>query len=296
MKALGLQTVALAGIEVGERLRAIDEGHARLPAENIRQTGRLRQPIEVRTQKGRKGQKPYRLIAGGHRWWAAHQILGWTEIEAFVFEADDEARLAEIDENLMRHDLNPLDRGVFLAERETVYLRLHPETGHGGDRGNQHTGGKARQTGIVSFCQDTAERCGWTARTIQRALKVGSLPLEIRARVAGTWLSRHQNELLDLADTPADRRMAVVNLLLAEDAQVKTVKAAEKLLAGTAAAVSDDRAKKIGALNKAWARAMRPGRKAWLAQLEPGEMAELVALLDELGHLAIPALADVEEA
>lgn len=288
MRALGLQTIALDDIDAEDRLRSIDEGHAQLLADNIRETGRLRQPIEVRRIKACGDAKPYRLIAGGHRWRAA-QILGFKEIDAFVFEgSDDEARLAEIDENLVRHDLNPLDRGVFLAEREALYRRLYPEAGQGGDRGNQHTGGKPRQNDIVSFCQDTAERCGWTARTIQRALKVGSLPHDVRSRIAGTWLARNQSELLDLADTPADKRMAVVNLLLAEGSGIKTVKAAERHLDGAVAPVSDDRAAKIGALNKAWARAMKPGRKAWLAQLRPEELDELLALLSELGHLQAP--------
>jgi len=274
LKALGLQTIALADIDFGDRLRAVDEAHARLLAENIRETGRIRQPIEIRKVRARQGGKPFVLIAGGHRLYAAG-LLSWTQIDAFVFEAsDDEARLAEIDENLVRHDLNPLDRGVFLAQREEVYLRLHPETGQGGDCGNQHTGGKARQDDIVSFCQDTAQRCGWTARTIQRALQVGSLPPEVRARLAGTYLARNQAELLALVKVEPALQLAVINMLLAENSPAKSVAAAARILSGTRAPEIPASEAAFQKLLAVWRRADSGARRAFLAHLrETGQLA-----------------------
>lgn len=127
MKELGLQTIRVADIDVVDRLRHVDENHAQMLAQNIKETG-LRSPIEVRVNK--KGDR-FTLIAGGHRL-KATQINEMVEIKAFVFEAtDDEARLYEIDENLIRHDLNPLDRAVFMAERKRLYEALHPETAAG---------------------------------------------------------------------------------------------------------------------------------------------------------------------
>lgn len=46
--------------------------------------------------------------------------------------------------------------GIQHAERKAIYERLHPEAKHGGDRGNQHTGGKSRQTDNLSTCQSYA--------------------------------------------------------------------------------------------------------------------------------------------
>jgi len=281
MKFLGNQSLKVDDIDVSDRLRAIDEGHASLLAENIRETGRLRHPIEVRKHKARKGKKPFGLMAGGHRWWAVARILGWEEIECAVFEADDdEARLAEIDENLVRHDLNPLDRAVFLAERKAIYERLHPDTVAG------VAGGKARQgtaTEIISFARDTAERCGITDRTVRTAVMIAnSLPPEIRTRLAGTKLAKNQSELVALTRIPAMQRLAAIDLVLDETSKINSVKAAARELDGAADPVSDDRQKKIDALNGAWNRAKRPGRKAWLAQLRPAELAELRELLAEI--------------
>ncbi|MBF0306943.1 MAG: ParB N-terminal domain-containing protein [Alphaproteobacteria bacterium] len=274
MRHLGLRTIALNEIDDSDRLRAIDEDRARLLAENIADTGHLRQPIEIQLKGGL-----YRLIAGGHRLRAAH-ILGWTHISAFVFNATaDEARLLEIDENIQRNELNPLDRAVFLAERERVYLRLNPQAGHGGARGNQYTGGKKRQDDIVSFCQNTAERCGITPRTIARAKRIAGLSADLRDRLAGTWLAKHQAALLALVATPEDERAAVVDLLLSGVA--KTVAEARAKLANAADPLSDDRQKKVDALRRAWNRAMRPGRKAWVAQMREEDLVELRALVAE---------------
>ncbi|SDH89442.1 ParB N-terminal domain-containing protein, partial [Roseospirillum parvum] len=196
MKELGLNTVALSAVDVGDRLRAVDEAYAHLLAENIAEVGCLRQPIEVR----RLTAKTYRLIAGAHRLRAA-ELLGWSDIPAFVYQGSDEAaRLREIDENLVRHELNPLDRAVFLAQRKEVYERLHPEAKHGAQGGR---GSKRNENDIMSFSKDTAERCGLTDRTIQRAVSIATgLAPDVRRALVGTPLARAQKELLDLARLP----------------------------------------------------------------------------------------------
>jgi ParB family chromosome partitioning protein len=285
MKPLGLQTIPLAQIDVSGRLRQVDPDHAALLAENIRQTGHLRQPPEVRKLK--KG--GFKLIAGGHRL-AAAGLLGWTEIEAFVFElGDDEARLAEIDENLVRHDLNPLDRAVFLAERKALYEKLHPDTVAG------VAGGKARQgsaTEIISFARDTAERCGITERAVQLSVMIASrLAPEIRARIAGTWVAKKQSELLALVKVEPSKRLAVLDLVLGDDAPANTVKAALRLVDGASSPVSDDREKKLAALRKAWDRGGAKVHRAWLRDLmDEDRLDELLKALAE----AVP-LSDLRE-
>lgn len=277
MKPLGLQSIPIADIDASDRLRGIDEAYAQLLAENIRQTGRLRQPVEVRTIKNGR----FRLIAGGHRL-RAQTINGETVIDAFVFEATaDQARLAEIDENLVRHDLNPLDRAVFLAERKALYEKLHPETKHGAQGGR---GGQRNENDTMSFSKDTAERCGLDERTIQRAVMIASrLAPEIRTRIAGTWIARKQSELLALAAVEPSKRLAVIERLLAEDATVSTVKAAERLVSGAAEPVSDDQEKKVAALRKAWDRAAKSGRRAWLLEMQAeGRLDEIAGLLAEI--------------
>lgn len=279
MKPLGERKIRLAEIGLSDRLRPIDDAHAALIAENIRACGRMLQRILVRPNPAHGATPSYWLIAGGHRYRAA-QMLGWEWIEADAVEAsDDEARLAEIDENLVRHELNPLDRAVFLAERKALYERLHPDTRAG------VAGGKARQgaaTDIMSFARDTAERCGLDERTIQRAVMIASrLDPALRARIAGTALAKNQSELLALVKVEPSRRLHVVDLLLTEGTTVRTVSAAARLLDGAAAPATDDREKKVAALRKAWNRAGATARRQWLEELAAdGQANALRAMID----------------
>ena len=258
MRSLGLQDITIADIDAGVRLRAVDGGYTALLAENIRETGYLRQPIEVRMAKG----GGFGLIAGAHRL-AACASLGWSVIPAFVFEAtDDEARIAEIDESLVRHELNPLDRAVFLFERKAIYERLNPQTKAG------VAGGKARQgaaSEIVSFARDTAERVGLTDRTIQLAVKIATgLAPDVRAAVAGTPLAKTQAELLALARmAPADQR-AVLAMLLCVPPKAKSVREAGALLRNRPARAADG----CSRLLTAWRHAGAADRRAFVAFLQ----------------------------
>jgi hypothetical protein len=80
----------------------------------------------------------------------------------------DQARVAEIDENLIRADLTPSERAVHHAERKALYLKLHPETKHGGAPGKAGGGKKAKDAKLVSFVKDTAKKTGKAKRTIAR--------------------------------------------------------------------------------------------------------------------------------
>lgn len=255
MKNLGLQTIPVDKIDTSFRLRAVDDGYAAALAENIQQVGRLRQPIEVRKDK-----KGYRLIAGGHRL-AAVIKLEWAEVEAFVYDAtEDEARLAEIDENLVRHELNPLDRATFLAERKQVYERLHPEAKQGANGGR---GGQRNEKDTMSFSNDTAERLGINRKTIDRAVSIArDLAPDVKAALVGTPLAMVQKELLALAKLPPAEQRAVLPLLLGKEPKAKTVQQAHAQFTGRALAVSaPDGFQK---LQTAWRHATLVERQAFL--------------------------------
>lgn len=262
MNFYGLQTIAVAAIDFGDRLRSIDENYANLLAENIAQAGRLRQPIEVRG-KG-KNADTFLLIAGGHRLRAA-QIMNWATIDAFVYEADDDkARMAEIDENLVRHDLNPLDRAVFMFQRKEIYERLHPEAKHGAQGGR---GSKRNENDTMSFSKNTAEKCGWTERTIQRAVLIaGKLAPDVRATLPGTELAKSQSELLTLAKLGHGEQRRALELLLGDQPKAKTMAAAIKLIKGVrdSGPTGDDGFK---ALVAKWGRATPREREAFLQHL-----------------------------
>lgn len=168
MQTLGNEEVRLDAIRMPQRLRRVDEAWVEALAASIERNG-LQQPIQVAC--GPDG--GFRLVAGAHRY-AAVQWLGRDTIAAQVIDVtDDEARLLEIDENLFRRELSYYDRAKFLAERQAVWERLHPETKRG------VAGGKARQrkegapaTAMIAFAGSAAERVGLSERSIQEAVKL----------------------------------------------------------------------------------------------------------------------------
>lgn len=120
----------------------------------------------------------YTLIAGLHRLEAA-KLLGWTEIECMVSSLDGLlAELAEIDENFVRAELNPIDSGTLFLRRKEIYEILHPETKatyEGGEfRGNQHQKVVAARSAATtkSFIQDASEKTGKAPRTIREEIQI----------------------------------------------------------------------------------------------------------------------------
>lgn len=209
-------------------------------AESMKEIG-LRTPITVRSVMkiiNGRDQPAWEIVAGHHRYEAAVR-LGWREIEAIEFDgAELDAELWEIDENLMRSELTEMERARALARRKEIYEIKHPETRQGGDRGNQHTGG--RQNDKMSFSQQTAAKIGKTAKTVERSVRIGErLTPEAEDAAKKLGLDDHQAALLDAAkaDTPdaqvarlvevRKRKEARKDLDAATDAVVKKDAAAD---------------------------------------------------------------------
>lgn len=208
--------IPLASIEVGsDRARAIDPAWVEGLAGSIREQGLL-QPVVVRQTEG-----GYRLVAGHHRV-EAFRLLERERIPAILSDAtsDDEARLAEVMENLGRHDLIALDRCHHLFELKQVWERMYPQAKHGGDR---KSGAINRQSlpldpdapEIFGFSDAIAEKIGLSARSIRLAVKIwtGLVPT-VRSRLAGTDLAHKQTELKALSELPATRQIKVLDAIL----------------------------------------------------------------------------------
>jgi ParB family chromosome partitioning protein len=152
-----VRNIAVASIKVGKRMRPL--GDIAALVESIKEVGLLN-PILI--TQGR------RLISGLHRL-AAFKALGRRTIPCIILSvSEQEAQLREIDENLARNDLTLLERAEHLLRRKQLYEELHPELRNGGDRGNQHIGGKSCQNDKLSFCQTAATLTGQSSRTAQR--------------------------------------------------------------------------------------------------------------------------------
>lgn len=148
--------------------RQIDEATVVGLVDSIGAVG-LINPIRVRIVDDQ-----WEVVAGHHRL-AACKRLGLVEIAADVIEADDlHAELAMIDENLCRAELSPADRAVWTARRKAIYLEMHPETGHGGDRKSD----QVENISTRSFAADTAERTGQTDRIVRMYAERGEKVIE----------------------------------------------------------------------------------------------------------------------
>lgn len=212
MQPVGIEEVDIAAIRMPERLRRVDEAWVEALAQSIARNG-LQQPVQLARDAG----GGLRLVAGAHRL-AALQRLGRETVAALIVEAsEDEARLLEIDENLFRRELSAFDRAKFLAERQAIWERLHPETRRG------VAGGKARQgsaTENISFAASAAERTGLTERSIRLAIKLWrDLSPEARALIDGTELAENGALLRRIGALPPHRQVHLVRERLAGPAR-----------------------------------------------------------------------------
>lgn len=232
--------IPLASIEVGnDRARDLEPAWAEALASLIGAQG-LMQPIIVRTIEGEF--RKYRLVAGLHRI-EAFRLNGCETIPAFLSSAasDDEARLEEVMENLGRYELIALDRCRHLYELKQIHERKYPHAKRGGDRGNQHTGGKsptwafgADAPEVFGFAKATAEKIGLSQTRIKEAVKIWTeLVPSVRAKLAGSDLARKMTELKALSELPAPRQIKVIDLILSPDQpEVKSVSDALAFLEG----------------------------------------------------------------
>ncbi len=262
------KTLRIDTIDASDRLRPVEPSHVALIAASIEERG-LEQPIIVRPVGD-----GYKLTIGAHRLAAAKE-LGWTELQVgsqvIIREEDDlDAKISEIDENLARHELNALDRALFLAERKRVYEEKQRGRGRGGDRKSDKFREEIKSQSLridlsPRFTEEAAERVGLSERTVQLALRIASgLDREAMQALRGTRIERNQAELLALVDlTVAQQRAAAKEIA----SGIKTVREA-RVTIGVDKPVSDDpQGRAYAALLAAWAKADAKTKKAFLKDI-----------------------------
>lgn len=167
--SVSTKLIKIENIEVGVRLRELQPLAVEVIAESIVDGG-LQQPIMIRP----KPKGGYILVFGRHRL-EAERKLGSKTIECRITEMnDDQARLAEIDENLYRSNLSKKEIAYHIAERKKVYEKLYPQTKQGGASGKAGGGKKANNDKVSSFAEDTAKKMGVSKRTVERAVAKAS--------------------------------------------------------------------------------------------------------------------------
>lgn len=203
--------IKISEIKVGPRLRAVNPDWVEALSVSIAANG-LQSPILVRM-----GEDGFDLVAGANRLQAT-ELLGAVEIAANIrFMSDDQARLAEIDENLIRSELTVLDRAISLTERKEIHERIYPETKHGGDRTEQ-VGNNANlldgEERPLRFTEDAAARTGLGEAQIQRAVRLAKrLSPEVIAALNGMEIADNEAQLLRLIKSPPEEQMGVIQIM-----------------------------------------------------------------------------------
>ncbi len=253
-----LLELPLASIEVGrDRARPIDPAWVEALAGSIREQG-LMQPIVVHADD-----EGHHLVAGHHRL-EAFRLLGRETIPAVMLGAmtADEAKLAEVMENLGRNELIALDRCHHLYELKQVWERLYPETKNGGDPATKAAMAARTQSlrsgegapEIFGFARANAEKIGLSKRSIEMAVRIwtGLVPT-VRARLVGTDTATRQTELKALSELAASRQIRVLDLILGDEPPQNVAQALEFLQNGTAPDAFERRflsvSRSIGALD-----------------------------------------------
>ena len=310
--------IGLDQIAIGPRLREVDEAVVERLAESMDRIG-LQNPVQVRHNFGidpdtgeydrgldRGG---FALVAGAHRIEAARR-LGWGRIEAFVLDdpSPDELALVEVDENLVRSELTPLDRGRFVARREELRMKLHPEAQHGGDRKSMEYREKIKFrepdfdfSPAPTFLEETASRTGFSTTTVARARRIGKgiLP-ELQDELDGTPIAHREDDLYRLSGlSEAQQQRALERLREAEEPPERLSELVRKTDAPPAPARQPTPAQRFGKLESVWAHIPRHHRVTALHRLclliDARQRSALVeALRTGLGPGALPRHEDTD--
>jgi ParB family chromosome partitioning protein len=189
-----IMKIRLATIGISPKLRAINDKAVDALAESISRIGLL-QPIGITADK--------QLIYGRRRVAACLQ-LGHEMIPAVILDLDDmEAKLAEIDENLIRSPLSKAERIKALQRRKEIYEAMHPET-------KKPKGGRPKKNSAETapFSEDTAKATGKSKRSVQADVALSKkLDDEAVKIIADTPVANKKTELAKLAAlSPDDQR------------------------------------------------------------------------------------------
>lgn len=276
--------VAIAEIEIGERVRPISEATVRALLEVIGEYGFT---VPILIQKRKTG---LRLIDGAHRLESMRR-RGELVIPACVRACPDaEARELETTQNLAGASLSPLDDALFLAAYARAYEERHPETKRGvaGALGRH---GSANE--LSSFADLVAEKRAITARQVQKMVKAGrALSRDDATRLRAAPQKVTLSDLLTLARVPTEKRDGAIALFAIGG------KIADALRTPSAAP-EDPVEEEFNALRASWERASEAARRRFVAEFHAAlsarvrDEAERRIVNGRLGEAPESAAADI---
>jgi ParB family transcriptional regulator, chromosome partitioning protein len=191
-------------IRIGGHRRPVKGEKVKELQESIRTNGLLN-PITV--------DQELNLVAGLHRLTAC-KLLGLETVECHIvnYENSDQARLAEIDENLIRNELEPLERSELWLERDQILERMGVRAKVGD---NQYTVKAGEMVSPpLKRTAELAKEVGYSERTFQHGKQIAKcIHPEVKAIIKGSPIAESPTALLKIARAGSKER------LLAEESQ-----------------------------------------------------------------------------
>lgn len=213
-------------IDCDRRLRPASEPHVEMLIASISRAAEagighdgLREPIEVCPLESgidKKG-RGYALISGLHRLEACRR-LGRDSIAAVEYDIGQlEADLLEVEENLVRADLNALDRAFFVKRFREMFEAAYGVVERGGDQSSN----------VELWSEAAQERLGLGKTASHRNLRIANgLHPQAVARLRGTGWDENQKALLELAGIPTEQQAVVLDRLLDPENPCQTMREA----------------------------------------------------------------------
>ncbi len=204
--------VAIDKVSIGPNRRPLKDHKVAELMQSIRANGLLN-PITL--------DQNLTLIAGLHRLTAC-KLLGLTQIECHVVTCtdDDHARLAEIDENLIRNELEALERSELWLERDQILermgLRARPGDNQYTQRPREPKSSKPKASGAgggetssppARTTLELAKEAGYTDRTFQQGKQIArDIAPQVKEVIRGTPAAKSPKTLLKIARAGGEAR------------------------------------------------------------------------------------------
>jgi len=190
--------IPIDNIKINRRMRRTDEDRIQDLSQSILNVGLLH-PISVAYKNDN-----YILLSGLHRL-EAFKILGRSNIPATVRESNEHIdQLIEVEENLVRSELNAIQTAEHIIKREELLITLGKKAVVGN---NQYSEDKITN-------EDLARQMGYTKRTYQYKRSVANLNPEVKDLLSETKFADNLMDMVKLQKEPDHIQLEVANLLM----------------------------------------------------------------------------------
>lgn len=209
--------IEIAAIDVVDRLRLVNRDKVEMIAASVSECGYLHQPIAVAAIVG---SNRVELVDGEHRL-EAFKLLGRTTIQARIRKLSETERLRhEIHANLIRNELDALDRAIFIGKLAEIFEAENAGARNGGDRKSKKWREQNQFSNLGNwsqFSKEAASRTGLGKTSIYRCRELADrLSPGAVALIRGSKLADNQSQLQALAELPAEQQVAVAKAVSAQ--------------------------------------------------------------------------------